>query len=468
VVALLAGLCGGVACPMGPTIGQTGTSVGGACPMGGSNVGVGGTPTCAVQCAPGMPQTTISGTVYDPAGTRPLYGIYVYVTKNQPAPITPGNPTCTQCQAAPAPGDVIAGTLTDENGKFTLTQNDMTSVPSGSGLTLVLQTGKWRRQYQLPVINPCTDNPQPGDPKNPKDPLRLPAKGSEGDMPLIAFTSGCDIAECFLRDIGISDSEFVPPGSPGNGHVVFYTGKNDVGDASHIAGGNTSSDTYAWWTDAGALEHYDIIFNACECLPYDRGPTATAAMEAYLQHGGRLFATHYYYNWFAPADGPTDEQSVVSWALPFGGTSAKPFANFYIDPTFPKGNKFALWLQAQNGQIALTETYHDMNAVTPNLSTRWMYNADIADAAADAYATTSMSFNSPVGMSSSSQCGRAVVSDLHVSGTLNDQSPPLFPNECPTPSPDPTHFKNEQALEFLFFNLASCVQDDTKDMVVGP
>jgi hypothetical protein len=54
-----------------------------------------------------------------------------------------------------------------------------------------------------------------------------------------------------------------------------------------------------------------------------------------------------------------------------------------------------------------------------------------------------------------------VFSDVHLSGVSNDGT---FPAECTNPNIDspPGHAGNEKALEFLFFDLSSCVQDDTK------
>jgi hypothetical protein len=477
---VLMGLCAGVACPAAgsrPNVGGAGVGGGQACDAGASSMGTGGgiiALTCAQKC---LPLTTITGTVYDPAGKVPLSGIFVYVANGKPATIDAGNPTCTQCQAQ-ASGGVLTSTFTDASGSFTLKQDPMDPFDrvSGSGLTLVLQSGKWRRQYPLHTIQACSEihisadptNPS-ADPTKPSDRLRLPAKGSEGDMPLIAFTSGgCDVAECFLRDIGIDDSEFVSPKNPGNGHVVFYTGQNDNGsNASQISGGNDWSDTYAWWTDVSNLKKYDIIFNACECHPNDRGTGAYSAMEDYLKSGGRLFATHYYSNWFT--SGPLDEQGVASWK-PLD--SAKTYTNYYIDTNFPKGKLFADWLQNQSitlpyGQIALADTSHDVDAINDaGQSTRWIYNADMPDdAGTTPYSTTYMSFNSPVGAPFDQQCGRAVFSDVHLSGTY---SPNTFPLECPTSSPDPMHARNERALEFLFFDLTSCVQNDVLQPMAPP
>ncbi len=236
------------------------------------------------------------------------------------------------------------------------------------------------------------------------------------------------------------------------------------GDASQVAGGNNSGDTYAWWTQLANLKKYDIVFNACECQPNDRNMAgngdAYQAMHDYLEAGGRVFTTHYYYNWFAPPTGPRDLQGVVNWALP-EGFSTEPYQNFFIDSTFPKGKAFADWLQAQKvtttyGQIALADTRYDMNEVNAN-ATRWIYNADTPTD--NTYATMYMSFNTPVGQPPAMQCGRAVYSDVHLSGTSDDST---FPDECAQADPDGSHAINEKALEFLFFDLSSCVQDNSQ------
>jgi hypothetical protein len=424
---------------------------------------------CAAQ---GKPPTTISGVVYDPAGALPLYNVYVYVPNQKPDPIVPGNPTCTSCQA-PASGSPVIGASTDKDGKFTLSQGpgDTWGVPSGDNLPLVLQIGKWRRQLVMPHIDACADNPLPDSP-TPSQKLRLPAKTSEGDMPYIAFTSGCDPAECFLRHVGIDDSEFVPPGSAGGGHVVFYTGQdaNSLGangSGSQIAGGNTWSETYTWWADVADLKQYDLVFDACECNANDRGAGAYQAMHDYVAGGGRLLSSHYYYNWLAPPTGPTDFQGVVSWALPEGiGPS---YQNYYVDMSFPKGQAFGGWLQDLGvtttlGVITLADTRYDMNGVNPG-TTRWLYNADAVGADAGSYATMLMSFNGPVGQPPASQCGRVMFSDVHISGTSDDST---FPNECAGADPDGSHAVNEKAQEFLFFDLFSCVQDDTQPPVPIP
>jgi len=464
----------------------------GNCSHGGDGSTDGSTQCTGLECQSGIdncagkgkPNTSISGYVYDPAGVLPLYDVYVYIPNAKPDPIDPGNPACSQCEA-PASGGPIIGVLTNEQGYFNLqqTSGDQYGVPSGTNITLVAQTGKWRRQLTGLTINACEANSIP-NPATPSMKFRLPANSSEGDMPLIAFTSGCDPAECFLRHIGISDSEFVAPTAPapaawptvvpGAGHVRFFTGYDNTGHgppegmapaASNISGGNTPSDTYAWWGSSANLLGYDIIFDACECNPFSRGATAYQAMDDYLNGGGRLFTTHYYYNWFVPSPPATaDLNSVASWIPTMSGGMGDETDS--IDQSFPKGMAFATWLQDNGitttlGQIELGDWRDNISAQAPAgcstaagtcLSTQWIYNA------AENHPRY-ISFNTPVAAPVTKQCGRAVFSDVHLSGTSNDQT---FPAECADPDPGGDHVTNEKALEFLFFDLSSCVQQENK------
>jgi hypothetical protein len=421
--------------------------------------------------AKGKPETTLTGTIRDPAGNLPLYNVYVYVPNAPPEPITPGNPKCTPCEA-PASGNPLIGTTTDTNGQFTLAKgmSDMYGVPSGMNIPLVIQIGKWRRQVVVPQIDPCTSVDL--DTVLGPDKMRLPKMTSEGDMPLIALTTACfDAFECFLRVIGVDDSEFVPPGSP-TGHVQIYTGACDSpsSPSSSIAGGNTVADTFAWWQDPNNLLKYDFVLNGCDGVPAGSRGAGYAAMETYLNGGGRTFATDFFVDWFSPPGAPADDATVASWPgwdMAHGGVA---FAKYFIDTSFPKGMAYGQWLVTNkiaamvgpNVQIALTDTWPDVNASGPPTypdSTRWIYNA--AAGGDPNYITSYVSFNAPIGTPTAMQCGRAVFSGVHVSVTNGNL---LFPNECPkTPAT-----VNQKALEFLFFDLSSCVQDDTQPPVVPP
>jgi hypothetical protein len=65
-------------------------------------------------------------------------------------------------------------------------------------------------------------------------------------------------------------------------------------------------------------------------------------------------------------------------------------------------------------------------------------------------------------MPADKQCGRAAYLDAHIVQPDTTPPPPgqLFPDSCGT-----ALSKGEEALAFLFFDLAACIQDDTMPVV---
>src|SRR5262252_7819709 len=89
-----------------------------------------------VDCATrGLPPTTVSGTVFAPNGTLPLYGVSVYVPLTAVGSFPPGA-TCNKCND-PLPGSPATVATTYETGHFSLA-----NVPVGSNVPLVITTGK--------------------------------------------------------------------------------------------------------------------------------------------------------------------------------------------------------------------------------------------------------------------------------------------------------------------------------------
>jgi hypothetical protein len=446
----------------------------------------GSAPSCTnLQCAAtdcaamGKPATSLTGTIRDPGGNLPLYNVYVYVPNVAPAPILPGNPTCTACEA-PASGDPILGVSTGTDGKFNLQKGagDTWDVPTGSNIPLVIQVGKWRRQVVVPQIDACTTVDL--DTVLGPDKLRLPKMSSEGDMPLIALTTGgYDAFECFLlKVIGVDQSEFVAPGSA-TGHVHVYTGAYEDPDspAASITGGNTVEETFLWWNSSANLLKYDFVLNACDGVESGSRGTGYTAMEEYLNGGGRAFVTDFFVDWFSPPDAPPDDSTVASWP---GWGNALEDGPYFVDTSFPKGQAFGQWLLQNNVaqamgtgiSIPLTDTYPSVNAAGPPMypgSTQWIYNAPSAWSSLGS--TSYLSFNTPIGKPTTDQCGRAVFSGVHVylPDTVAEGGGGTFPTECGTEGGMAAEYAvNQKALEFLFFDLSSCVQDDTAPPTMPP
>lgn len=381
--------------------------------------------------------TSISGIVWDPAGKNPVYNAVVYVPNADLEPITHG-PVCDSCGGAPVTGNPLVTTLSDATGAFKLD-----NVPVGVDFPLVMQVGKWRRKITIPAVaNKCADNTIAD-----ANLTRLPRNKSEGDMPLIALTSGCDPIHTLMEKIGIDKSEFTNGG--GNGSIHVYNGKG-----YSVPGVSGATDAYAFWGTLSQMMKYDIIINECECTPYARDTVGPAYenMRAYLDAGGRVFNSHYHLNFFGSSTenggkAASELQSAATWSLWGKSPGGAPFL---IDTTFPKGKAMDDWLAnlataskwgkiktSPKGQIT-TSNAGDIGGTVPGISQRWIYPSSGNGA-------VYVSINTPTSKPAADRCGRAVGTDIHVgNGNLSNMT------------------EQEAALEFMFFDLASCVIDDAE------
>jgi len=277
---------------------------------------------CMVRCPAGT-RTTVSGTIYDPAGKIPLYNISVYVPNAPLADIADG-PSCDPCDSATGTsllsGSPISITKTDVAGRFTLGMMGG-DVPAGDGVPLVIQVGKWRRQVMLGAVAACQDNPLADADHN----LRLPRNKAEGHIPKMALTTGSlDALECLLRKIGIDELEFTP--ETADGRVNFYAGGGGTSsyDARLNAGAPITA-VHPWWDSLDNLRKYDIILHSCEGGQgdYRNGPPMSAksmaarqALQDFADMGGRVFASHWHSYWFQ--SGPPAFQRIATWTIANG------------------------------------------------------------------------------------------------------------------------------------------------------
>ena len=382
--------------------------------------------------------TTLSGQVFDPSGTVPLYNAIVYVPNAPLDPFVEGI-TCDKCGTTPS-GKPITTALSDSTGHFTLK-----NVPVGVDVPVVIQIGRWRRQVTIPgaTVNKCADATLG------VEQTRLPRSKAEGDIPKIAITTGnADSLECFVRKLGIGDEMTDPTGT---GRVHIYQGVRGGAKGSNITASTPVATTL--FEDAAKMKTYDMMIFSCEGgeNATETTPTALANVQDYLDKGGRLFASHYHYQWFKK--GSDKFQSTAAWL----NTTTEADQPITVDQTFAKGVAFSEWLDEvkattapKSGAVAMTELKKSITAVpgvngTADTSRRWLYSP----AAPKFY-----SFNTPVGAAVENQCGRGVFTDIHVSS--GDDSTGTFPMNCKTTGFTP----QEKALLFLLFDLASCIQDD--------
>jgi hypothetical protein len=388
--------------------------------------------------------TTISGTIYDPALNNPLYNIVAYVPNSTPKPI-PSGASCTPCNALYT-GDPIATALTDATGHFTIE-----NAPDGDNIPLVLQVGKWRKQVVIPKVVACTDNLQPDKS------LSLPRNHMVGDIPDIAIsTGGSDTLECLLSRIGVDDSEYVPgAGASGRLHI-FQGGSGYTGQFGVVP--NTSPpgpESYeALWNSTADLLEYDILLLSCE--GEETRNTNQEALFQYAAAGGRVFASHFHYAWFNT--GPFAASDLATWTPgvnDMGTIEANIETTLPSGATFPKGVAMQEWLgnvgALTGGELPIDEARHNADVSAANaLSTPWIAANSSAD---PANATEYFSFDTPLGAAPADLCGRVVFSDLHVGAASNDNPELPIPMECTPGKLSP----QEDALEFMLFDLSSCV-----------
>jgi hypothetical protein len=431
--------------------------------------------------------TTLSGTVLDPAGIHPLYNALVYIPNN---PSDPGlqpfaaGITCDVCGASAA-GDPLVTAQTAPDGTFTL-QN----VPVGASIPLVVQLGRWRRQFTVNIATSCGANSVPAGT------LTMPKNSGEGDIPRIGIlTGGFDPIECVLRKMGVDDSEFANPGTWGmGGHIQLYKAGQQTAAALNpypecpspagsgaVINASTPAQDALFSTSNGqpTINQYDLVILACE--GYEENEQANwADLGAYTAAGGRVFTTDFAYDWMA---------STFAGGLPMGGTpkatnpayasvvtwqagqnaQGSPDTGIIDLVSNPKGMAFDQWLQnvgvSANGSdtVSLNPVFHNDNAVIAPTQ-QWLYSAKSGP--------IHFTFNTPVGATSANQCGRVVYSDWHAdelnvpSGQgyevcfLTSNTPPYyshgmrFPTEC-----DSNPMTAQEAiLEFMLFDLTACVQ----------
>jgi hypothetical protein len=401
-----------------------------------------------VQCENmGMPATTVSGTVYAPNGTLPLYGVTVYVPNSDPGPLADGA-ICNKCSDT-LPGDPVVTATTDEAGHFTLTD-----VPSGANIPLVIVSGKWRRQITIPNVAQCTDNAlMAAD-------TRFPKNKTEGDIPKIAISTGrADSLECLIRKLGVDDSEIGKNGGPERIHLYTDANSGGKGVSSFDSGGNFTDSASTLWNDVNNLKPYDIVILSCEGGQYkDTKPkTAMDALKAYADLGGRVFLSHWHNIWIGGAfennpggmPAPDVWTSIAQWQ-----NDNDPGNNTIdiIDETSnPKGSSFATWMQnvmgsttrdqipIQDGTAKTTASGLDMTKAE-----RWTYLNNTTR-------PQNFQFTTPNEIPADQRCGKVAFSDMHVSGNSQGGTYPSTCGNSTTLSPQ------EKALAFMIFDLASCV-----------
>ena len=421
-------------------------------------------------CPAGV-HTSVSGVVYDPSFQDPLYNVTVFAPKSAKLPALPKGAACLSCDALYPP--FFGSAVTDATGHF-----KVDDVPPGDNVPLVVQTGKWRKEFMIPSVTKCIDNPQPDKT------LRLPKNEIMGDgtMPDFAISTGAsDSLECLLLRIGVDANEWVP-GPSMAGHVHIFQGNGattmPAAPASYMS----------LWDSTADLMNYDVTLLSCE-----GGETANVtdanrqSLLEYSNAGGRVFASHFHYVWFN--QGPFGADNLATW---YPGTQTLDdkmlfpgdvYTTLLNGQPFPEGLALRTWLGVvkaldMNGMIDIFSARHNADVLPParpagTPSQPWvvldksvmnLVPAGVPAANGAEY----FSVDTPIG--GAQQCGRVVYSDLHVSGGAGVAPPmatfmadyagaPTQVDYGVVPSGCAMHLltPQEKALEFMIFDLSSCL-----------
>jgi hypothetical protein len=187
------------------------------------------------------------------------------------------------------------------------------------------------------------------------------------------------------------------------------------------------------------------------------------ALFDYAAAGGRVFASHFHYAWFD--SGPFAAANLATWSPginDMGDIKATIVTTLANGSPFPKGQALAAWLgnvgALTGGELPIAQAKHNADVGAAHLASQPWIEADMS--ASPPKTTQYFTFNTPIGAAPEAQCGRVVFSDLHVGAASGDYVTlqKTVPNDCGTGDLS----AQEKALEFMLFDLSSCVTPDDK------
>lgn len=431
-------------------------SVCGAVTGGGGNCT--GLCTQVVRSCPSGQETRLTGTVFAPNGTQPLYNALVYVP-NAPLPVITTGRSCERCEDEDL-GQPLAAALTGADGKFVLR-----NVPANVDFPLVVKMGKWRRVVTIPAMTQCTNR------NLTVDQARLPRNMSDAsasnrpylNIPKTAMVTGdVDELECVLRKIGVSDSEFTLPSGTGrihlyraNGAHASCTNPNNDGSCSSS---NRRNEPLSNLFSNSRIDGYDVAIFGCEGSANEHGDNYDTAIRNWANTGGRVFASHYSYVYLHDNG---NFANTATWGGPWSDNG--PVTTGIIDTSFPKGQAFNTWLghvsahhqTYGNGYIEIKDPRDYVRSVASS-SERFVYTDDDRRISGTKInqrdAIQQYSFNTPVGASANNICGRVLYSAFHVADASGNGSR-VFPAHCSNEPLTP----QEKVLMFMLFDLSACV-----------
>ena len=408
-----------------------------------------------MQC-PGGGTTTLTGKVYAPNGTLPLYNAIVYVPNSAPTAFTDGV-TCDRCSGSVS-GDPVVQTLTDSSGSFTLTD-----VPVGANIPLVIQLGKWRRQVTIPSVPSCVSTPLDAGSTTPAEEPQRGRHAADGDRHRLRRSVRVPAAQDRHRP-----GEITTPSTAG-GRIHFYLGANEPGHdhERRAVGRRRHQGLYA---NLQKMLNYDVVMLPCEgtnAYSTDHAPPAQPASSQYLNAGGRLFSTHYSYQWLTYANSPFNPTSARLERRPGAAVAQQQHLRLHRHASTPASRR--AWRSAQwLGNVDATPTVmgrsrSPIRATTSTRSaqrrcTRSAGCTHAGDNKVAAHRRSTRRSTRPPTTWACRSIAAASCSATSTSRPTRSIGRRHLPGRLHVGRRSPTQ---EKALAFMLFDLSSCVQSDS-------
>jgi hypothetical protein len=368
-------------------------------------------------------------------------------------------------------GSPFVQATTDTAGNFTLTNVPAPTANSGL-ITLVIQKGRWRKVIQIKPTS-CGSlaltkaQSSFGTTQSDTAGTHIPSN----NIPKFAVTSGgADAMQCLLRRMGVANSEFTNPN--GTGRINLYHGATNNTTATTkyntaLGGATFPNETTLYGssttTDDSTLLKYDGVILTCIGVSDSNGsPYAnyTDDMKAYADAGGKIFASHWHHAWVH--HGPSPWPTVATFND--GANQDDAAVTATVNQTLQFGKDLTSWLKnagdAASPNFQVTGARRTVQSVS--------IARDLADVPAGSYTDKNGTHTLPAGVQYSdfltpvgnaTQCGRFVLSDLHVSAASGDRvddgpNGTGFPDNCASTT---TLSDQEKVLAFMIFDLTSCI-----------
>lgn len=407
-----------------------------------------------LRCEAGK-DTVLRGRVTAPNGMDPIRQALVYVPADNAdkLPPLPAGLGCELC-SSPFAGHAVTSAYSSLDGSF-----ELRGVPAGAAIPVVVQKGRFRRMFRVPVQG-CQRQEAAIDGGK----LALPRSRAEGDLPQMAVAAGDrDSIECVLRDLGIEPREFT--GSDGPGAVHLYD--NQTPGTPSLPGQLMLPSIL---TDRSRLLRYHVLFLNCSGTAYAQPLLADAGVRAnlrdYVAMGGRLYVTDWSYDFIqqipelAPFICFADDQD-CSVTTPHGfhtavahGGDGEPLTAA-VDQSTSGGRALAAWLAqlpapVQPDRVPISDLLPGWVVVerTAAEASRHPSTVWLTAEAKGRRRPLTLSFDYPP----QAACGRVLFSSYHTRERLPRL---LFPAYCPFSLGGA--LVQERVLEFLLFELADCV-----------